>query len=77
MGVAKPSLLYIKKRVNLMVKVLCYGHKDTSSTLVRVYPNGYYNNGVPYLFLCLDNKYALKFVFVFCLAFFIFLDLVL
>ena len=21
-----------------MVKVLCYGHKDTSSTLVRVYP---------------------------------------
>jgi hypothetical protein len=27
--------------------------------------------------LCLDNKYALKFVFVFCLAFFIFLDLVL
>ena len=25
-----------KQRVNLMVKVLCYGHKDTSSTLVRV-----------------------------------------
>ena len=47
-----------------MVKVLCYGHKDTSSTLVRVYPNGYYNNRVPYLFLCLDNKYPLKFVFV-------------
>jgi hypothetical protein len=47
-----------------MVKVLCYGHKYTGSTLVRVYPVRGYNNGVAYLFLCLDNKYALKIVFV-------------
>ena len=47
-----------------MVKVLCYGHRDTGSTLVRVYPVRGYNNRVPCLFLCLDNKYPLKFVFV-------------
>lgn len=47
-----------------MVRVLCYGHKDTGSTLVRVYPVRVYNNRIPGLFLCLDNKYPLKFVFV-------------
>ena len=27
-----------------MVKVLCYGHKVTSSSLVRVYLDSYYNS---------------------------------
>ena len=61
-------MLINKRRVNLMVKVLCYGHKDTGSTLVRVYPG--VNQAFFIYFLCLLNKYALKFVFVFSLAFF-------
>lgn len=51
-----------------MVKVLCYGHKDTGSTLVRVYPSV---KQAFFIYFCVLNKYGLKFVFVFGLTGFV------